>query len=76
MMMTKSTVALNEPEALLAYNAIAKTFGTVNTVAVSLFKTARNLRYFGWKPRCGLGELKLFKKEPGLFMMLGKFNLT
>ncbi len=50
--------------------------GALNTVAVSLFKIANDIRFLGSGPRSGLGELILPENEPGSSIMPGKVNPT
>ena len=50
--------------------------GAINTVAVSLFKIANDIRFLGSGPRSGLGELSLPENEPGSSIMPGKVNPT
>lgn len=68
--------APNKFEALAAHDAIVEASGTLNTLAVSLFKIAQDIRFLGSGPRCGLGELKLPENEPGSSIMPGKVNPT
>lgn len=50
--------------------------GALNTVAVSLYKIANDIRFLGSGPRSGLGELLLPENEPGSSIMPGKVNPT
>ncbi|KAK6460468.1 L-Aspartase-like protein [Scheffersomyces coipomensis] len=68
--------APNKFEALAAHDAIVEASGALNTVAVSLFKIANDIRYLGSGPRCGYGELSLPENEPGSSIMPGKVNPT
>jgi fumarate hydratase class II len=68
--------APNKFEALAAHDAIVEASGALNTLAVSLFKIANDIRYLGSGPRCGLGELSLPENEPGSSIMPGKVNPT
>ncbi|CDO54507.1 hypothetical protein DV113_003556 [Geotrichum candidum] len=68
--------APNKFEALAAHDAIVEASGALNTVAVSLFKIANDIRYLGSGPRCGYGELNLPENEPGSSIMPGKVNPT
>ncbi|KAK5115031.1 fumarase fum1 [Meristemomyces frigidus] len=70
------TTAPNKFEALAAHDAIVEAHGQLNTLAVSLFKIAQDIRFLGSGPRCGLGELKLPENEPGSSIMPGKVNPT
>ncbi|KAL3681308.1 hypothetical protein R1sor_024264 [Riccia sorocarpa] len=68
--------APNKFEALAANDAYVFTSGALNTVAVSLFKIANDIRLLGSGPRCGLAELELPSNEPGSSIMPGKVNPT
>lgn len=68
--------APNKFEALAAHDAIVECSGALNTVAVSLYKIANDIRYLGSGPRCGYGELALPENEPGSSIMPGKVNPT
>ena len=68
--------APNKFEALAAHDALVELSGALNTVAVSLFKIANDIRFLGSGPRSGLGELALPENEPGSSIMPGKVNPT
>jgi fumarate hydratase class II len=68
--------APNKFEALAAHDAIVEMSGALNTLAVSLFKIAQDIRLLGSGPRSGLGELSLPENEPGSSIMPGKVNPT
>ncbi|KAK3721814.1 fumarase fum1 [Vermiconidia calcicola] len=68
--------APNKFEALAAHDAIVEAHGQLNTLAVSLFKIAQDIRFLGSGPRCGYAELKLPENEPGSSIMPGKVNPT
>jgi fumarate hydratase class II len=70
------TTAPNKFEALAAHDAMVFSHGAMNTVAVSLFKIANDIRFLGSGPRSGLGELSLPENEPGSSIMPGKVNPT
>ena len=70
------TSAPNKFEALAAHDAMVFSHGAINTVAVSLFKIANDIRFLGSGPRSGLGELSLPENEPGSSIMPGKVNPT
>ncbi|GLK70443.1 class II fumarate hydratase [Ancylobacter dichloromethanicus] len=70
------TTAPNKFEALAAHDAMVFAHGAINTVAVSLFKIANDIRLLGSGPRSGLGELSLPENEPGSSIMPGKVNPT
>ena len=68
--------APNKFEALAAHDAMVEAHGHLNTVAVSLFKIANDIRLLGSGPRSGLGEISLPENEPGSSIMPGKVNPT
>jgi fumarate hydratase class II len=68
--------ASNKFEALAAHDALVEFSGVLNTIAVSLFKIANDVRLLGSGPRSGLGELILPENEPGSSIMPGKVNPT
>ena len=68
--------APNKFEALAAHDAMVFTHGAINTVAMSCFKIANDIRFLGSGPRSGLGELALPENEPGSSIMPGKVNPT
>ena len=68
--------APNKFEALAAHDAYVFAHGALNSVAVSLFKVANDIRFLGSGPRSGLGELSLPENEPGSSIMPGKVNPT
>lgn len=68
--------APNKFEALAAHDAFVSAHGALNTIAVSLFKIANDIRFLGSGPRSGLGELSLPENEPGSSIMPGKVNPT
>jgi fumarate hydratase class II len=66
----------NKFEALASNDAYVFTHGALNTVAVSLFKIASDIRLLGSGPRSGFGELLLPENEPGSSIRPGKVNPT
>ncbi|HWT31132.1 MAG TPA: class II fumarate hydratase, partial [Propylenella sp.] len=68
--------APNKFEQLAAHDAYVFVHGALNTLAVSLFKIANDIRFLGSGPRSGLGELILPENEPGSSIMPGKVNPT
>jgi fumarate hydratase class II len=68
--------APNKFEALATHDAYVFAHGALNTVAVSLFKIANDIRLLGSGPRSGFGELLLPENEPGSSIMPGKVNPT
>ena len=68
--------APNKFEALATHDAMVEAHGTLNEIAVSLFKIANDIRLLGSGPRSGLGEISLPENEPGSSIMPGKVNPT
>jgi fumarate hydratase class II len=68
--------APNKFEALAGNDAYVFAHGALNTIAVSLFKIANDIRLLGSGPRSGFGELILPENEPGSSIMPGKVNPT
>jgi fumarate hydratase class II len=68
--------APNKFEALASNDAYVFTHGALNSLAVSLFKIANDIRLLGSGPRSGFGELLLPENEPGSSIMPGKVNPT
>lgn len=68
--------APNKFESLATKDALVDFHGSLNTIAVSLFKIANDIRFLGSGPRSGLGELNLPENEPGSSIMPGKVNPT
>ncbi|MEM1409256.1 MAG: class II fumarate hydratase [Pseudomonadota bacterium] len=68
--------ARNKFEALATHDAMVAAHGSLNSMAVSLFKIANDLRLLGSGPRSGLAELRLPENEPGSSIMPGKVNPT
>jgi len=68
--------APNKFEALATHDGMVEAHGALNSVAVSLFKIANDIRLLGSGPRSGLGELSLPENEPGSSIMPGKVNPT
>ncbi|GMM92271.1 class II fumarate hydratase [Qipengyuania sp. MTN3-11] len=68
--------APNRFEALAGQDALVFAHGALNTLAVSLYKIANDIRLLGSGPLAGLGELSLPANEPGSSIMPGKVNPT
>ena len=68
--------AKNKFESIASHDVMVNLSGTLNTLAVSLFKIANDIRFLGSGPRSGLGELILPENEPGSSIMPGKINPT
>jgi len=61
-------------EAQGARDALVECSGALRTIAVSLYKTANDLRLMASGPRCGLGEITVPDLQPGSSIMPGKVN--
>ena len=68
------TSAENKFEALSCHDALVGAHGALRQIAISLNKTAHDIRVMSSGPRCGLGELSLPANEPGSSIMPGKVN--
>ncbi|MGO8953336.1 MAG: class II fumarate hydratase [Rhodomicrobium sp.] len=68
--------APNKFEALASNDAEVELSGALNTLAVSLFKIASDIRLMGSGPRSGIAEISLPENEPGSSIMPGKVNPT
>ncbi len=66
--------ARNHFEAQAGRDAALEVSGVLKTIAAGLVKIANDIRWMGSGPRCGLGELKLPKLQPGSSIMPGKVN--
>jgi fumarate hydratase class II len=64
----------NHFQAQSTLNAVTEASGVLNTIAVSLYKIANDIRFFGSGPRAGLAELALPEVQPGSSIMPGKVN--
>jgi fumarate hydratase class II len=64
----------NHFEAQSAKDAAVEMSGVLRTVAVSITKTANDIRWLSSGPRCGLGEINLPPLQPGSSIMPGKVN--
>tara|TARA_B110000116_G_C16783051_1_gene559399 strand:+ start:952 stop:2334 length:1383 start_codon:yes stop_codon:yes gene_type:complete len=68
--------APNKFEAIASHDTMVNLSGSLNSLAVSLFKIVNDIRFLGSGPRSGLGELLLPENEPGSSIMPGKVNPT
>jgi fumarate hydratase class II len=59
-----------------AHDALVQLSGTLRTLAVSLYKTANDIRLLSCGPRAGFAELLIPENEPGSSIMPGKVNPT
>ena len=69
-------VSPNKFAALATHDPIVHFSGAMNTAAVCLMKIANDIRFLGYGPRAGYGELILPSNEPGSSIMPGKVNPT
>ena len=68
--------APNKFETLAGQDSIVELSGSLKTLAVSLFKTANDIRWLASGPRSGIGEIIIPSNEPGSSIMPGKVNPT
>src|SRR5205085_7429744 len=66
--------AKNHFEAQAAKDGIVEASGQLKTIAVSLTKSANDIRWLASGPRCGIGEISLPATQPGSSIMPGKVN--
>src|SRR3982075_3776679 len=59
-----------------AHDALVQLSGTLRTLAVSLYKIAKDIRLMSCGPRAGFAELEIPENEPGSSIMPGKVNPT
>jgi fumarate hydratase, class II len=59
-----------------AHDALVQLSGCLRTLAVSLYKTANDIRLMSCGPRAGFAELVIPENEPGSSIMPGKVNPT
>src|SRR6266446_5489410 len=59
-----------------SHDALVQLSGTLRTLAVSLYKTANDIRLMSCGPRAGFAELEIPENEPGSSIMPGKVNPT
>ncbi len=70
------TGAPNKFAAQGAHDDLVHLSGAFRTLAVSLYKTANDVRLMSCGPRAGFAELQLPENEPGSSIMPGKVNPT
>ncbi len=68
--------AANKSAGLAAHDSFVNLSGVLKTAASFLMKLANDTRWLSSGPRCGIGELKIPKNEPGSSIMPGKVNPT
>ena len=59
-----------------AHDGLVQLSGTMRTLAVSLYKIAKDIRLLSCGPRAGFAELAIPENEPGSSIMPGKVNPT
>ena len=70
------TAAKNKSAGIAAHDSFVNLSGVLKTAASFLMKLANDTRWLSSGPRCGIGELKIPKNEPGSSIMPGKVNPT
>jgi fumarate hydratase class II len=70
------TAAENKSAGIAAHDSFVNFSGVLKTAASFLMKLANDTRWLSSGPRCGIGELKIPKNEPGSSIMPGKVNPT
>jgi fumarate hydratase class II len=68
--------AANKSAGIAAHDSFVNLSGVLKTAASFLMKLANDTRWLSSGPRCGIGELKIPKNEPGSSIMPGKVNPT
>ncbi len=68
------TEARNHFEAQASRDALVEASGVLRVIAISLYKTANDLRWMSSGPRTGLMEIRLPDLQPGSSIMPGKVN--
>jgi fumarate hydratase class II len=68
--------AANKSAGIAAHDSFVNLSGVLKTAASFLMKLANDSRWLSSGPRCGIGELKVPKNEPGSSIMPGKVNPT
>ena len=66
----------NKSAGLAAHDSFVNLSGVLKTAASFLMKLANDTRWLSSGPRCGIGEIKIPKNEPGSSIMPGKVNPT
>jgi len=68
--------AKNKSAGIAAHDSFVNLSGALKTAASFLMKLANDTRWLSSGPRCGIGEIKIPKNEPGSSIMPGKINPT
>jgi fumarate hydratase class II len=68
--------AKNKSAGIAAHDSFVNLSGVLKTAASFLMKLANDTRWLSSGPRCGIGEIKIPKNEPGSSIMPGKVNPT
>lgn len=66
----------NKSAGIAAHDSFVNLSGVLKTAASFLMKLANDTRWLSSGPRCGIGELRIPKNEPGSSIMPGKVNPT
>lgn len=61
---------------IAAHDSFVNLSGALKTSASFLMKLGNDIRWLSSGPRCGIGEIKIPKNEPGSSIMPGKVNPT
>ncbi len=61
---------------IAAHDSFVNLSGALKTFASFLMKLGNDIRWLSSGPRCGIGEIKIPKNEPGSSIMPGKVNPT
>jgi fumarate hydratase class II len=68
--------AKNKSAGIAAHDSFVNLSGVLKTAASFLMKLANDTRWLSSGPRCGIGEIRIPKNEPGSSIMPGKVNPT
>jgi fumarate hydratase class II len=68
--------AKNKSAGIAAHDSFVNLSGVLKTAASFLMKLANDTRWLSSGPRCGIGEIRIPKNEPGSSIMPGKINPT
>jgi fumarate hydratase class II len=68
--------AKNKSAGIAAHDSFVNLSGVLKTAASFLMKLANDTRWLASGPRCGIGEIRIPKNEPGSSIMPGKVNPT
>lgn len=68
--------AADKSAGIAAHDSFVNLSGVLKTAASFLMKLANDTRWLASGPRCGIGEIRIPKNEPGSSIMPGKVNPT